>query len=185
MQTTMRNIQIIGLAPLALAALLAGCCQPDAPTAPRVPPPPVGAPSQALSDSSRQAVPPPVQAPARVTEQQPARSDDPALADDTMDITGIMDAIRSLEPGNPTHWTKAGKPRVKALEERLGYDISAADRDAAWQYFDAVTDAIRSLEPGNPAHWTKAGKPRVKALEEYLGYDISAADRDLAWRMSQ
>ncbi len=75
----MRNTRILMPGLLALAALLAGCCQPDAPTG------------------------------------------------------AITDAIGALEPGNPDHWTKAGKLRVKALEERLDHDISAADRDLAWR----------------------------------------------------
>ena len=79
------------------------------------------------------------------------------MADDTAGTPAgaITDAIRALEPGNPDHWTKAGKPRVKAL---------ASD---------------------NIEHWTKAGKPRVRALEEHLGYDITAADRDFAWKTVQ
>lgn len=106
------------LAPLALAALLAGCCQTDAPVAPSAPGASahVSEPRQASDAVTAQ----PLLSEAVVTEE-PA----PAGA--------ITDAIGALEPGNPDHWTKAGKPRVKALEERLGHDISAADRDLAWR----------------------------------------------------
>ena len=44
----------------------------------------------------------------------------------------IVTAISRLEAGNIDHWTKSGKPEVRALEAALGYDISAAERDAAW-----------------------------------------------------
>ncbi len=42
-------------------------------------------------------------------------------------------AIAGLEEGNPDHWTKSGKPEVRALEAATGVgDISAAERDAVW-----------------------------------------------------
>jgi len=50
----------------------------------------------------------------------------------------IEAAIRDLLESDPERtdeevWTKAGKPDVKALELLLGLDISAAERDAAWE----------------------------------------------------
>ena len=48
----------------------------------------------------------------------------------------IEDAIGILEfKGDQAQYTKAGKPRVKALESILGADISAAERDAAWKLY--------------------------------------------------
>jgi len=49
----------------------------------------------------------------------------------------IVGAIRDLLEADPERadestWTKSGKPDVKALESLLGFDISAAERDAAW-----------------------------------------------------
>lgn len=46
--------------------------------------------------------------------------------------TAIKQAIELLDPKNPEHFTGSGVPQVKAIEQLLGYDISAADRDAAW-----------------------------------------------------
>ena len=47
-------------------------------------------------------------------------------------------AIGILEhKGDRSAYTKAGKPRVKALETILGEDISAAERDTAWKAFKA------------------------------------------------
>ena len=45
----------------------------------------------------------------------------------------LLAAIAGLEEGNSDHWTKSGKPEVRALEAAAGFkDISAAERDAAW-----------------------------------------------------
>ena len=45
----------------------------------------------------------------------------------------IAAAIGALEAGNPDHWTRSGKPEVRALERLTGLsDISAAERDAAY-----------------------------------------------------
>lgn len=48
----------------------------------------------------------------------------------------LLDAIDGLEEGNEAHWTKSGKPEVRALQEATGLDgVSAAERDAAWAAF--------------------------------------------------
>lgn len=44
----------------------------------------------------------------------------------------IMEAIEMLDAGNPEHFTDAGLPQVKAIEELLNDNISAAERDAAY-----------------------------------------------------
>lgn len=49
----------------------------------------------------------------------------------------IIRAIGELEPGNPAHWTKTGKPQVEALEGRLGHQITAQARDEAWNRYQA------------------------------------------------
>ena len=47
----------------------------------------------------------------------------------------IVDAVRlAVEAGRTT---SDGRPEVKAIEEILGRDISAADRDAAWEAYQA------------------------------------------------
>ena len=44
----------------------------------------------------------------------------------------IAEAIRVLEIGRKkTSWTKTGEPQVKAIEAVVGFDIDAAERDAA------------------------------------------------------
>ena len=45
----------------------------------------------------------------------------------------IRIAVQSLETGNPDHFTSAGKPRVGAVKDATGLDVTAAEIDAAMQ----------------------------------------------------
>ncbi len=48
----------------------------------------------------------------------------------------ITDAINTLVGlADPADFGKDGTPKVRAVEKILGYDISAAERDAAWDNF--------------------------------------------------
>ena len=48
----------------------------------------------------------------------------------------VLDAITLLvEEGNTKDFGRDGTPKVRSVEKILGYDISAADRDAAWDIF--------------------------------------------------
>ncbi len=59
-------------------------------------------------------------------------TDDAATGDDRR--SAILAAIAGLEPGNPDHWTRSGKPEIRALAAASGLtDITASERDAAWQ----------------------------------------------------
>ena len=52
-------------------------------------------------------------------------------ADDRM--ARLAAAIDALEPGREDHWTRDGRPEVRALREASGLaDVTAAERDAAW-----------------------------------------------------
>lgn len=53
----------------------------------------------------------------------------PAEGDD------LVAAIAKLDPAREDHWTQGGKPECRALAEIIGRDVSAKERDAAW---DAV-----------------------------------------------
>jgi len=44
----------------------------------------------------------------------------------------ISEAILTLDPENEDAWTGGGKPSVHALSAVLGYEVTAAERDAAW-----------------------------------------------------
>lgn len=43
---------------------------------------------------------------------------------------------------DPAQWTKAGKPRVAAIEKLINADISAKDRDAAWKAYKNPAPAV-------------------------------------------
>ena len=43
----------------------------------------------------------------------------------------IIAAIAELNPENEEDYLKDGKPSIKALENLLGFDVSAAERDQA------------------------------------------------------
>ncbi len=52
----------------------------------------------------------------------------------------LLAAIAGLEKGNPDHWTRDGKPEVRALRAATGLgDIGAAERDAAWDAHPLTT----------------------------------------------
>ena len=46
----------------------------------------------------------------------------------------LVAAAAGLDPDNPDHFTRSGKPGVRALEAASGLTaVSAAERDAAWE----------------------------------------------------
>jgi len=47
-------------------------------------------------------------------------------------VDRIIAAIGRLDPQDAAHFTKAGKPEVKALSDLLGVEITAKQRDDAW-----------------------------------------------------
>lgn len=50
----------------------------------------------------------------------------------------IADAIGQLDTAHDAAlWTEAGPPRVDALEDILGHDITEAERDEAWAVYQA------------------------------------------------
>lgn len=79
--------------------------------------------------------------PAQIRDFIRGLADDPEVSariDAAIDIAAhLIIAIGELEPGNPDHFTKDGKPRTDALEAVLGdaAEVSASDRDAAWVGF--------------------------------------------------
>ena len=54
----------------------------------------------------------------------------------------LIAAIAGLEEGNEAHWTEDGKPDVFALRKVSGLkDVSATERDAAWEEFQKAKEA--------------------------------------------
>ncbi len=73
-------------------------------------------------------------------DAEPQSDDDagggePSLEDE------IVQAIGMLDPDSEDDWTQAGKPEVRALETVLSKDITAQQRDQAWERFQAERDA--------------------------------------------
>ncbi|SDH92311.1 hypothetical protein [Roseospirillum parvum] len=66
-----------------------------------------------------------------VVEPPATDTTDPATATDG--ATDLLAAIGQLEPGNPDHWTKDGRPDARALAAVVGREVSAAERDAVWE----------------------------------------------------
>lgn len=48
-------------------------------------------------------------------------------------VSAIAAAILSLDKDNPDHFSKRGRPQAPALQEVLGYPVTAKERDAAWR----------------------------------------------------
>lgn len=48
-------------------------------------------------------------------------------------IDRLVNAIAQLDPANPDHFTKGGKPEIKALEAAAGVNLDARLRDQAWK----------------------------------------------------
>lgn len=59
----------------------------------------------------------------------PAAAGEAAAVQSQPEIVALM---RELDPNDPSVWTASGKPRVESVEDRLGRQITRADRDAAW-----------------------------------------------------
>lgn len=49
----------------------------------------------------------------------------------------LLQAIAGLDPNDEEQWTKAGKPEVLALRAAMNMDITAAERDRAWEQYQA------------------------------------------------
>ena len=66
------------------------------------------------------------EAPTSPPPKQPSTQSNPTLED-------IVDAISALDPAKD--FGKNGKPNVEALEDLLDANITAAQRDEAWEIF--------------------------------------------------
>ncbi|NOQ51722.1 MAG: hypothetical protein GQ578_05855 [Desulfuromonadaceae bacterium] len=50
-------------------------------------------------------------------------------------IQKLVAAIGKLDPNDPAHFTADDKPSANVLKELLGEQVSAAERDEAWQIY--------------------------------------------------
>ena len=60
-----------------------------------------------------------------------------ADADKTANVEQVIGAISALDMDNKEHFTTDGKPKVDAIEELLGMEVSGEMRDQAWAEFEA------------------------------------------------
>jgi len=75
-----------------------------------------------------------------VSETKPADYVDPATAgaaptaptDPAERLAAIKDAIGKLDKDNAALWTTTGMPKVPAIADVTGWDVTSAERDAAW-----------------------------------------------------
>lgn len=59
-----------------------------------------------------------------------------ARADEVVAAIGAL-----VAEGSAINFNRAGQPQVRSLEKILGYDITPAERDAAWKTFQAQKNA--------------------------------------------
>jgi len=48
----------------------------------------------------------------------------------------IQEAIESLDADNKDHWIKDGSPATEALEDLMGREVSATERNEAWKEYE-------------------------------------------------
>lgn len=58
----------------------------------------------------------------------------------------LVRAIGMLDENDPTHFTRSGAPRVEALSEFFGEEVSGQERDDAWQ---VILDARELIMHGD------------------------------------
>lgn len=102
-----------------LKARLSGTVQPEAPPVQAGSPADPPLPLLQDSDNDGFALPPPNPAPPAVTSER------------TEQIKAAI--IDLLNTGNPSDFTSTGTPKVEALKEKLGFEVTGPERDAAYE----------------------------------------------------
>ena len=87
----------------------------------------------------------------------------------------IYEAVRALDQSNDSLWTKAGKPKARALSAATGLRVSADERDAVWARYNEQ-QAIES-EAGFSQATLEDAEKRAKAAED--------RSSDLAMRLEE
>ena len=83
------------------------------------------------------------------TEAKSAPAKPPAPAKPVPTLEDIIDVIHDLDPSQD--YGKSGKPNVDALEILLDANISAAQRDDAWEVFLKEQEANQNAGAGDDA----------------------------------
>lgn len=74
----------------------------------------------------------------RVNDESGQKNDVPIKPDDPDELQqAVLEACQNvMDNGHEEDYTASGAPQVRSLENRLGYQISAADRDMAYQQLE-------------------------------------------------
>ena len=72
-----------------------------------------------------------------VSDDDPGAEKAKAEAEERANL--IIEAIGQIDPEQRENFTEAGAPKVLALEAVINFDITEAERDAAWAFFKAET----------------------------------------------
>lgn len=70
--------------------------------------------------------------PEQIAPAAPAAPNGPAASDADTRTAAIVAAIGALDKADATLWVASGAPNTKAIAAVTGFDVSAAERDAAW-----------------------------------------------------
>ena len=54
-------------------------------------------------------------------------------------LVKYMQAIDTLDADNKDDYTESGKPEVNALKQLVDGDVTAAERDEAWEHYQALS----------------------------------------------
>jgi hypothetical protein len=104
-------------------------------------------------------------------------------------IEDIVDAIVSLDFDNTELFTASKKPKVEVIEELLGKDITAGQRDEAWEIankdpesatIDEIISAISKLDGDNEALFVD-DVPTIEAVTTALGKSVTVEEVATAW----
>jgi len=72
----------------------------------------------------------------KVAEDVSKKQPDSALSEER--LTQYVEAISLLDPENEEHFTQSGKPEVDNLKELIDKDVTAAERDLAWEAYQSM-----------------------------------------------
>ena len=108
-----------------------------------------------LAHNPRFAIRDAVQPPVKIVKK-PGKPTGEALS------AAIRSAADQLDPDNESHFTVNGKPECHALEEALGYAVTAAERDAAHGLKSSFK--IKKVKLTPPAEVPKPRSPRAPAV---------------------
>lgn len=114
-------------------------------------------------------------------------------------VAEVAEAIGTLDPENPEHYTVGGQPRLEALTEAVGFVVVGKLRESAMEVIEAdddkgndddlqppetpsdeVMEVVDAMGKLGAEDFTKNGTARADALKRVLGRDVPPEQRDAA-----